>query len=124
MQHSTSAITKPWPTLASSLLPSLSPCHAVLKQILEIILSLVFITEIKGVSSIKHDNRGAWAAWLVKHLGSGHSLRVVRWSPTSGSKLSWESVVDSLPFHPPLMNPPLTCVPVLKHTLSLALSLK
>ena len=43
---------------------------------------------------------GAWVAQLVEHptlgFGSDDDLRVVRWSPVSGSMLSRESAWDSL----------------------------
>ena len=44
---------------------------------------------------IKIVHRGTWVAQSVKHLtlgfGSGCNLRVKRWSPVSGSRLSMES---------------------------------
>jgi len=51
--------------------------------------------------------RGTWVAQSVKRptlgFGSGRDLRVVRWSPASGSALSRESACDSL--SPPLSLP-------------------
>lgn len=60
---------------------------------------------------------GAWVAQFVKHLtpcfGSGHNVRVVRWSPMLGFMLSREFAWDSLsPSAPPpsKKNVFLTCI--------------
>ena len=66
-------------------------------------------------------NRHAWGtrmAQLVELLtldfSSDHDLKVMRWSPSLGSKLSMESAWDSLPLPPPPLFPWLTCALSLK----------
>ena len=55
-------------------------------------------------------HRAAWVAQSPKHLildfGSGHDLRVVRSSLTSGSMLGVESALDSLSPSPSIPLPP------------------
>ena len=50
---------------------------------------------------------GVWVAQSLEHLtldfGSGHDLRVVRWSPMSGSVLCEEPASESLSVPPHLL---------------------
>ena len=54
----------------------------------------------KNSDTNENEKRGTWVAQSIKHptldLDSGHDVRVMKFSPVSGSVLSGESAWDSL----------------------------
>lgn len=88
--------------------------QSILLRIQFILLSFILFYPNKMLVSIFTRDRGTWAAQSAKRLtlcfGSGHDLRIMRSSPTSGSALALSvSLLEILSLPLPLPFPQLVC---------------